>query len=56
MSTALALLLLIHLSAGSMAPAQKTAGGIEWAPDLKAAMAQSAGNGRPVIAYFTYDG
>lgn len=28
---------------------------IEWAPDLKTAFARSKADGKPVVAYFTFD-
>jgi len=34
---------------------EKPAAGIQWAEDLPSAMARSAVDGRPVIAYFTFD-
>lgn len=51
---ALSLLLILATTAAAAAD-EKKAPAIQWAADLEAAMKQSAKDGRPVIAYFTFN-
>ena len=59
MRTQMTTALVAALVLGTPAPAQQAAeaatGKIAWQHDLEQALAQSGKDGRPVIAYFTFD-
>jgi len=54
MKRRLAVLLIVALAAGT-AFAEDEAKGIDWLHDLDRAMALAKEDGRPVIAYFTFE-
>ena len=55
MTTVLAATLVLCGVLAGQQPVQAAADKISWQHDLERALAQSAKDGRPVIAYFTFD-